>query len=223
MFKAQACLFDLDGVLVDTAKFHFLAWKKIADELGIAFSELDNEELKGISRIESLQRILNKGGQTLTKEHFDALLTKKNLDYLSFVNSMTLKDVLPGVVTFLAKLKAEGVLLALGSASKNAPLILERCELTVFFDAIIDGNSCQISKPAPDVFLMGAKALGVSPESCIVFEDAHAGIEAAHAAGCKTVGVGDLEMLHNALLVIPNFIGVTWQTLLANISLKIDQ
>ncbi len=209
----KACLFDLDGVLVDTAVFHFQAWRRLALELGFDFTEHQNEQLKGISRMESLDRILAWGGVSLTEAEKQAWATRKNGWYLELVNQMTPADVLPGVRDFLENLRKAGIKTALGSASKNAPLILERVGITDLFDAVIDGNHTSRSKPDPEVFLLGAKALGVPPAECLVFEDAVAGIEAAHRGGMKAVGVGSAAVLREAELVIPGFVGLTLEKL----------
>jgi beta-phosphoglucomutase len=208
------CIFDLDGVLVDTAKYHYLAWKRLAGELGFDFSAHHNERLKGVSRMASLEILLEVGGiKGLPEEEKQALATKKNTWYVAYINQMTPNEILPGVLDFLQQLKANHVKTALGSASRNAPLILKRVELAHFFDAIIDGNTITKAKPDPEVFLLGAQALGVPADRCIVFEDAEAGVEAARRAGMKCVGVGNPGILHKATIVIPGFEGITWQTI----------
>jgi beta-phosphoglucomutase len=203
--NSHACIFDLDGVLVDTAKYHYLAWKRLTEEWGFAFSEADNERLKGVSRMASLDILLEVGGITgLREEEKQALADKKNTWYVEYISRMGPEEILPGVLAFLRRLKADGVKLALGSASRNAPLILERTGLKPLFDAVIDGNKVRKAKPDPEVFLLGAEALGVPACRCIVFEDAEAGVEAALRAGMKCVGVGDANILHKANIVIPN-------------------
>lgn len=195
-------LFDLDGVLVDTAQYHFLAWQRMAAELGIHFSEAENEKLKGVSRAESLNRILAWGGKTLTdaeKQHWMAL---KNDGYLELVRGMPADDYLPGAHEFLRASRAAGIKVALGSASKNAPLILERLGWIPLFDALVDGNVVTASKPDPEVFLEGARRLGLKPEECVVFEDSEAGVEAARRGGMKVVGIGhglDADLLVSGL------------------------
>jgi len=195
-------LFDLDGVLVDTAQYHFLAWQRMAAELGIHFSEAENEQLKGVSRAESLNRILAWGGKTLTdaeKQHWMAL---KNDGYLELVRGMPANDYLPGAHEFLRASRAAGIKVALGSASKNAPLILERLGWIPLFDALVDGNVVTASKPDPEVFLEGARRLGLKPEECVVFEDSEAGVEAARRGGMKVVGIGhglDADLLVSGL------------------------
>lgn len=205
MTTVKACLFDLDGVIVDTAVYHFQAWRRLANELGFDFTEHQNEQLKGISRMESLELILNWGGVTLTEEEKVAWATKKNQWYLDLVMQMTPNEVLPGVPEFLKSLRANGIKIALGSASKNSKLILERIQMLDYFDAIIDGNNITKGKPDPQVFLMGAKATGAQPSECVVFEDAVAGVQAAKAGGMKAVGVGSADILTEADIVIATF------------------
>ncbi|MGX7689747.1 beta-phosphoglucomutase [Flectobacillus roseus] len=205
MTTVKACLFDLDGVIVDTAVYHFQAWRRLANELGFDFTEHQNEQLKGISRMESLELILNWGGVTLTAEEKEAWATKKNQWYLDLVMQMTPKEVLPGVPEFLTSLRANGIRIALGSASKNSKLILERIQMLDYFDAIIDGNNITKGKPDPQVFLMGAEATGAQPSECVVFEDAVAGVQAAKAGGMKAVGIGSADILTEADIVISTF------------------
>ena len=210
----SACLFDLDGVLVDTAKYHYLAWKRLANQLGFFFSEADNERLKGVSRMDSLQILLEVGGLT----HFSsnekwAMANRKNGWYVEFISRMTPKEILPGALDFLHQVKEAGLKIALGSASKNSTTILQRVGITSLFDAIIDGNKITHAKPHPQVFLIGAEELHVPPSQCLVFEDAAAGIEAAIAAGIKCVGVGNPSILCRANLVIPGFQNLTWESL----------
>lgn len=198
-------IFDLDGVIVDTAHFHFLAWKKTAAELGYTLTKERNEQLKGVSRIRSLEKILEWAGVTISKERFDHLTSDKNIDYLSHVNAMTPDDVLPGVLEFIAKLKQQGYKVALGSASKNARRILEKVGLSDTFDTIVDGTNVTAAKPDPEVFLVGAVQLGVQPMDCVVFEDSAAGITAAKAGGMLAVGIGSESHLGHADFVYPNF------------------
>ncbi|WP_163707391.1 beta-phosphoglucomutase [Mangrovibacterium lignilyticum] len=205
MKKITACLFDLDGVLVDTAKYHFLAWKELADELGIEFTETHNELLKGVSRMDSLDIILNLGKMDLPQEAKDELAAKKNRVYLEYILKMKEDEILPGVKEFLMDLRNQKIGVALGSASKNAQLILQRLQIENLFDAIIDGTKVSKAKPDPEVFLKGAEALSAKPEECVVFEDAIAGLEAALNAGMRCVGVGSPETLHRANLVISGF------------------
>ncbi|MCJ8011982.1 beta-phosphoglucomutase [Paenibacillus sp. KQZ6P-2] len=194
----RACLFDLDGVLVDTAKYHYLAWKRLAEELGFNFTEQDNERLKGVSRMASLDILLEVGGVTLDDETKLALADKKNSWYVDYISHMDESEILPGALTFLKELKASGTLVALGSASKNAMTILNNTNMVTYFDAIIDGTKTASAKPDPEVFLLGAKELNVSPSECVVFEDAEAGIEAAIRAGMRSIGVGSRDTLGRA-------------------------
>lgn len=207
--NAKACLFDLDGVLVDTAVFHFQAWRRLARELGFDFTEHQNEQLKGISRMESLDRILAWGGVTLSDDEKTHWATTKNGWYLELVGQMTPANVLPGARDFLNQCRSAGLKTALGSASKNARLILETTGLLRCFDAVIDGTKTSRSKPDPEVFLLGAQALGVNPADCVVFEDAVAGVEAARRGGMKAIGVGSPTVLAEADHVIAGFADFT--------------
>jgi len=211
--NVKACLFDLDGVLVDTAVFHYQAWRRLARALGFDFTEHQNEQLKGISRMESLDRILAWGGVRLSDGEKNRWAAVKNEWYLELVRQMTPTDVLPGARDFLDECRRAGLQTALGSASKNARLILENTSLLRYFDAVIDGTKTARSKPDPEVFLLGAQELGVAPAACVVFEDAVAGVEAAHLGGMKAVGVGSPEVLGGAELVIPGFVGFSVERL----------
>ena len=204
----KACLFDLDGVLVDTAIYHFQAWKMLGENFNYQLSEEQNEQLKGVSRVESLNRILNWASYTATEEQKEIWLKEKNDNYLQLITHMNPSEILPGVVDFLGQIKADGYKIALGSASKNAEIILEKTHLTPWFDLIIDGNKVSKSKPDPEVFLKGAEGLGLLPSECIVFEDAQAGVEAAIAGGMKVIGIGEASVLGDANKVIPNFVGI---------------
>ncbi|MGM9660200.1 MAG: beta-phosphoglucomutase [Faecousia sp.] len=207
--KHKALLFDLDGVLVDTAKYHFIAWKELADGLGIPFTIQDNERLKGVSRLRSLEIILELGNRTMSDADKIACCEKKNNIYVRYIQNMAEDEILPGAKDFLLDAKIQGYRVALGSASKNTALILKRLHLTEYFDAVIDGTKVSKAKPDPEVFVQGAVALGVSPEDCIVFEDAAAGIQAAHAGGMAAVGIGSKEALPEADYHLPGFAGVT--------------
>jgi len=202
MTKIKACIFDLDGVLVDTASYHYLAWKKLANQLGFDFTEKENERLKGINRLASLNLILEWGGVTVAADSLAQLADKKNAWYTEMIENMTDENLLPGTKDFLQTLIKSGYKVALGSASKNARLILDKTKVAGYFDAIVDGTSVSESKPDPTVFLEGAKLLGVDPKNCVVFEDAVSGIEAAKQAGMKVIGVGSPEVLIHADLVI---------------------
>ncbi|MBN2805967.1 MAG: beta-phosphoglucomutase [Prolixibacteraceae bacterium] len=201
----QAAIFDLDGVIVDTAKYHYIAWKELANSLGFDFSETDNERLKGVSRLTSLDILLEIGNISLPEDQKLELASQKNDRYVSYIEKMTPDEILPGVLEFLSELRAAGIKTAIGSASKNAPLILERLHLTPLFDALIDGNLVSKAKPDPEVFLKGAEALNIAPVNCVVFEDAAAGVEAAHNGGMPCIGIGQPQNLSNARWVIPGF------------------
>jgi len=202
-------LFDLDGVIVDTAVFHYQAWRRMANDLGFDISHEFNETLKGISRTDSLNLILAHGGVTLTEKRKLELATQKNEWYLELVSHMTRADILPGVEGFFHQVRQRGIGTALGSVSKNAGLILERIGMLDDFDAIIDGNKITNGKPDPEVFLKGAAELGLEPAQCVVFEDAVAGIEAAKRGGMFAVGIGSPDVLTQADLVIPSFYHLT--------------
>ncbi len=198
-------IFDLDGVIVDTAKYHYLAWKNLADELGIDFTEEDNENFKGVSRKRCLELLLEMGNISVTKEQFDTWLEEKNEDYLKYISKMDESEILPDVTKVLGYLKDKGIPMALGSASKNAVSILEKVKLMPYFDAIVDGTQVAKAKPDPEVFLIAAKKIGVEPTNCVVFEDALAGIEAANIAGMESIGIGDVKILSDADYGFNNF------------------
>ncbi len=198
----KACIFDLDGVIVDTARYHFIAWKALADELGFEFTEKDNERLKGVSRMRSLDILLEIGNKKFSQEKKEELAARKNEHYRSFITQMKPDEILPGAADFIKELKEHRILIALGSASKNAMTILDRLQLIEWFDAVIDGTKVSKAKPDPEVFLKGADELNVKPEECVVFEDAEAGVEAALAGGMKCIGIGSPEVLGKAHLVV---------------------
>ncbi|MFC6101734.1 beta-phosphoglucomutase [Olivibacter domesticus] len=200
----KGVIFDLDGVLVDTAIFHFQAWKQLANSLGFDFTEKQNEQLKGVSRIRSLELILAWGGISKTAREQELLANQKNSWYLDLVNKMKPGDTLPGAIELLTCLKENNYKIALGSASKNALLILERTGIVNFFDVIVDGNTVTASKPAPEVFLKGAKSLNIDSAKCLVLEDAQAGIDAARAAGMYVIGIGKYSGLTGANCLINN-------------------
>jgi beta-phosphoglucomutase len=188
-------LFDLDGVIVDTAVFHFQAWRRLAQKLGGDFTEKQNEQLKGVSRVDSLNKIIEWTGATVSDEEFQSLMVEKNEWYLELVQGLGPQDALPGALNFLQTAYDQGIKIALGSASKNAPMILEKLGITPLFTAIIDGNNVVNGKPHPEVFLKGAEALGLEPSECVVFEDSIAGVQAAKTGGMSSVGIGDAETL----------------------------
>lgn len=200
-----ACgIFDLDGVLVDTAKYHYLAWKKLAGELGFSFTEEQNEALKGVSRMRSLELLLEAGGLSgaFSKEEMEKLADRKNAVYVEYISKIEKSELFDGVEELFGRMRQKGIKIALGSASKNAGLILNRLDIRKYFDAVIDGTLVKKPKPDPEVFLLAAEALGLPSEQCVVFEDSAAGLEAAGRAGMKTVGIGDPRRLSQADVVL---------------------
>lgn len=194
----KAFIFDLDGVIVDTAKFHFLAWKKLADSLNINFTHEINEQLKGVSRVRSLEIILSQGNVQASQEDKNNWLVQKNEDYLAFVHQMDKSEILPRVEEVLQFLKTNNQYIVFGSASKNARPILEKVNILHYFDALVDGNDVTNAKPDPEVFLQGANQVQVAYKDAIVFEDSVAGIQAANVAGMTSVGIGEKEVLHES-------------------------
>jgi len=203
--KIKACIFDLDGVIVDTAKYHYLAWKRLAGELGFEFTEDDNERLKGVSRLDSLEILLSIGNKSFDDKTKLLLAEKKNAWYIEYISKMSKDEVLPGVENFLEVLKNAGIKISLGSVSKNALQILNSLNLTNYFDAIIDGTRISKAKPDPEVFLKASSELNIPPEECIVFEDASAGIDGAINANMYSIGVGSPKILNKANKVISGF------------------
>lgn len=202
----KAFIFDLDGVLVFTDKFHYLAWKKMADNMGIYFDETINNRLRGVSRAESLEIILERyEGEPLTAEREAELMEEKNNTYREFLATMTPEDVAESVRKTLKTLHEKGYLLAIGSSSKNTKFILDKVGLLDAFDAISDGNNITHSKPDPEVFVKAGEFLGVDAKDCVVVEDAYAGIDAAKAAGMTAVGIGDAAGYEKADYRIQNF------------------
>lgn len=202
MFKA--CLFDLDGVLVDTAKYHYVAWKRLAESLGVPFNEHDNEPLKGVSRADSLAYILHKGNISATASEKQQWMDTKNDWYLELISNMRKEELLPNAASFLAELKTKGIRIGLGSSSKNAQLILDKTGIFPLFDTVVDGRHTTYSKPNPEVFIKGAQQLQCSPSETVVFEDAISGIDAALAGGFFAIGLGDPTTLTKAHVVIPS-------------------
>lgn len=186
----QGVIFDLDGVIVSTDDCHYLAWKKMADEEGIPFDRTINERLRGVSRMESLSIILEKADRPYTPAEQEAMAARKNSYYVELIGSLTPNDMLPGAMDTLRTLRDKGIKIAIGSSSRNTPIILRQLELDNYFDAVADGNAITRSKPDPEVFLLAAKLLGLKPENCLVVEDADAGVEAALAGGMRVLGVG---------------------------------
>lgn len=200
--KIKACIFDLDGVLVDTAIYHYRAWKKLAQSLGFDFSKEDNEHLKGVNRISSLKMILSWAGLQKSEEEIERLAELKNQWYKEMIASMDSEQLLPGVTEFLKELRSSSYLLAVGSASKNAEILLAKTGVRNYFDVVVDGTLVSKSKPDPTVFLKAAELLSVEPSRCVVFEDARAGVEAALRAGMMVIGVGKVEDLREACEVV---------------------
>ena len=201
----KAFIFDLDGVIVDTAKYHYLAWRKLANSMGFDFTHEQNEQLKGVSRVRSLEKILEWGNKSVSEDEFIKFMAQKNEDYLTYIDKMDAQEILPDVTKTLDYLSAANQHIALGSASKNARMILEKVNLLEKFDVLVDGNDVSKAKPDPEVFLIAAKLLHSNPESCIVFEDAVAGIQAANTAGMISIGIGDKNTLHEADYVFRDF------------------
>jgi beta-phosphoglucomutase len=200
--RIRGCIFDLDGVIVDTAKYHYLAWKRLSDQLGIIFTEEDNERLKGVSRMTSLEIILEIGRKKLDSNDKEKLASLKNKWYVEYISKMTPDEILPGTLEFINELKSNNIKIALGSASRNTPMILDRVNLKNVFDAVADGNSVHKAKPDPAVFIKAAEMVGIEAGRCVVFEDAVAGIEAALNAGMICVGIGEKDHLKDAHMVI---------------------
>ena len=205
VYPLEACVFDLDGVIVDTAKYHYQAWKALANSLGFDFSEEQNESLKGVSRMGSLDMILKWGGVEKSQDEKVDLAAWKNEYYLKLIEGLSIHDALPGVVDFLKELSEHGIKIGLGSASKNAVKIISKLELHSHFDTIVDGTLVTHGKPHPETFLMACENLEVAPENTIVFEDAPKGIQAALTGGMVAVGVGNEQSLSESHFVISGF------------------
>jgi len=199
----KACIFDLDGVIVDSATYHFLAWQRLAKELDVPFTLEDNERLKGVSRMDSLNIILELGKLRLDDKAKDGLASKKNDWFVEYINKMKPEEIYPGVKQLIIDLKKAGIKTALASSSKNAKTIIRLIQVEKEFDAIVDGTMIKNSKPDPEIFLLAASMLNIAPADCVVFEDAEAGIEAAISGGMKSVGIGSPKQLGKANLVIP--------------------
>lgn len=212
--KTKAFIFDLDGVIVDTAKYHFLAWQKLAESLGITFTHEDNEQLKGVSRVRSLELILGLGNVEATESQKEEWLVQKNEDYLGYINKMDDSEILPDVMKVLNFLKENNQPIILGSASKNARPILEKVNILHYFDDIVDGNDVSNAKPDPEVFLVGAKKANQTNENSIVFEDSVAGVQAANVAGMISVGIGEAYVLNEAKYNFNDFTEISEEFLL---------
>ena len=213
----RAFLFDLDGVLTDTAEGHYLAWKQLADEEGLPFTREDNEALRGVSRRESLALLLK--GRAIPEEQAQAWMERKNSYYLDRIRSVTPADLLPGGRELLEEIRAAGLKIAIASASKNAGEVVDRLGIRSMIDFLADGHSVQRTKPAPDLFLFAAQGLGEPPGTCVVVEDAASGISAAQAAGMRTVGLGPVERVGAADVVRKGLAGVYLDELLEQLEL----
>lgn len=215
--ELSACIFDLDGVIVDTAKFHFDAWNRMAELFGGSLTHTQNEELKGVSRMASLEFILERNNIQKTQEEKNALAAQKNEWYLDMIKNIGKDELLPGVELFLESLKKKNIKIGLGSASRNATTILKTIGIDHFFEVFIDGNSVKKSKPHPEVFLKGAAGLSVEPSRCIVFEDSEKGVKAANTGGFIPIGIGLEENLPEAKLVYPGFENLTFEMILQDL------
>lgn len=200
----KALIFDLDGVIVDTAHYHFVAWQRLARELGIDFTEKDNERLKGVSRMRSLEIILEIGNRQMSESEKERLATRKNAWFVEYIQNVKPDEIFPGVKQMIQTCKAAGFRVALASSSKNARTVLRNLRVEDLFEGFVDGNMITHSKPNPEIFLKAAAQLGVEPQHCVVFEDAEAGVEAALAAGMKCVGVGSPENVGKANQIVKN-------------------
>ncbi|MDR0199468.1 MAG: beta-phosphoglucomutase [Streptococcaceae bacterium] len=217
MFKAV--LFDLDGVITDTAEYHFRAWKALAESIGIEGVNREfNEQLKGVARDDSLRKILALGNKTVSDDEFKRLMDQKNDNYVEMIQDVSPKDIYPGILQLLKDLHANGIKIALASASKNGPTLLAKMELTNYFDAIADPAKVAASKPAPDIFIAAAEGVGVDPKDAIGLEDSIAGIQAIKASGALPIGVGRPEDLGTDITVVPDtthytfdFFKETWE------------
>ena len=205
MQQRTGYIFDLDGVITDTAQYHYLSWKQMADEEGLPFTWEDNHQLRGVSRQRSLEILLK--GRSMSDEHKEDMLARKNRYYQEYITQVTPADLLPGVADFLDEARQAGILLGLGSASKNARAVCERLGVIELFDAFGDGYSVVNTKPAPDLFIWVAGRMDLNPRQCIVFEDAEAGIDAALTGGFWTVGIGPEDRLGKAHWIRPGLDG----------------
>ena len=212
------CIFDLDGVIVDTARYHFLSWKRLAASFGYELTKEKNENLKGVSRVQSLEYILEWAGVTRSEDERERLATEKNEQYVKSIQTLGAGEALPGVVDFIRELRAANIKTAIGSASKNARLILKQLEIIDLFDTIVDGTMTKKGKPDPEVFLLGAKLTDSLPAETVVFEDAAKGVDAALAAKMMAVGIGETAQLGHAHFVIPGFSGFKYNDFIEKIN-----
>jgi len=200
----KACIFDLDGVIVDTAHYHFMAWKRLAAEIGVDLTEQENEKLKGVSRMDSLEIILKLGSITKSNQEKEALATKKNNWFVEYIHQMRANEIFPGVKELILNVRESGRKVALASSSKNAETVIELLGIGPLFDVMIDGTMIIHTKPDPEIFLLAASRLSIHPKDCLVFEDAEAGVEAAVRAGMKCIGVGSPAQLSKANIIVKN-------------------
>lgn len=210
----QAFIFDLDGVITDTAEYHYQAWKALANEMGWKFDREVNEDLRGVSRIDSIRLILDHNDLKLDEDELNRLAGKKNEMYVESLKNITPEDYLPGARRLLTTLKEKGFKVGLGSASKNAPTVLEKLQASDYFNAIGDGTSVKRSKPAPDLFLYVAEKLDCKPQNCIVYEDAESGIDAAIAGGFMSVGIGPEDRVGHADIRFPDMASATFEAVI---------
>ncbi len=221
--KIKACIFNLDGVIVDTAKYHYIAWRRLAIEMGFDFSSEQHETLRGLSRMASLERILDWGGIYMTEAEKLHWSDVKNNWYKELIADMTPGEVLPGAVAFLTQVRQAGKSIALSSDSKNARSVLKSTAVELLFDAIVDGNDVHRRKPHPECFLLAAQALGFAPDECLIFEDASTGVAAGLAGGFSVVGVGERQYLPKARTVISGFLGLSFRDLLHQLQISETQ
>ncbi len=219
----EGYIFDLDGVVVDTAKYHYLAWKRLAAEFGYNLTPKDNEQFKGVSRLACMECLSQMSGIKFTEEEKVKLADRKNGWYIDYIKGMKKDEVLPDIVEFISEIRKSGGRTALASASKNADLVLERLELREYFDKVVDGNNIQKSKPDPQVFLQAAKELSIQPDKCLVFEDSQAGVDAAKSAGMLVVGISETnKLLIGSDILKPGFEGLTLSRLLEELSYNLS-
>jgi len=200
----KAVIFDLDGVIIDTAHYHYIAWKRLAGEFGINLTLAHNELLKGVSRMRSLEIILSLGNIKVPRDQQEQLAQKKNSWFVEYIEAIRPDEIFPGVIELIKNLRKKNIKVGLASSSKNAPRVIELLGIAAAFDTMVDGTMIVHTKPDPEIFLLAAHKLGIEPKYCLVFEDAEAGVEAALAAGMQCVGVGSVDQLGKANLVIPN-------------------
>ena len=211
--EIKGFVFDLDGVLTDTSEFHYRGWQRFCDEEHIPFDRQGNEALRGVHRDDAMRMLL--ADRTVLAEQFEEMLERKNRYYLEYLHELSPANLLPGAKELLEEVRAAGMKIAIGSASKNAPRVIRELGIEPLIDAVSDGNSVSRSKPAPDLFLHAADQLGIEPACCVVVEDAEAGVDAGHAGGMRVIGLGPTERVGEADLVLPDLADVKLDTILA--------